>query len=118
MLYKHYYYKHHSCGFFRSSVYFYRINLLKCNIRFSKLINIFALNVIKKNISTIFTKNTKKIQDKKIGLVNLDENVTMKTKIKYQTNIKDNIEKIETKYYRNKILAIEILKKYLDPMLN
>ena len=41
----------------------------------------------------------------------------MRIKIKQQINKKHNIKKMETNFYRNKILDKQYLKIYLDSML-
>ena len=42
----------------------------------------------------------------------------MKTKIKYQIRKKYIMKKIEKNYYKNKMIDIQIIKNYSDPMLN
>ena len=42
----------------------------------------------------------------------------MKTKINYKINESYNMKKIETDFYKNKLIDIKTINNYADPMLN
>ena len=77
------------------------------------------LFAILKKVLIIFITNRENVNSVILKEV---EDVTMKTKIKYQCNKKYNMKKIETNFYRNKMTTAkkeaQIIKNYKDPMLN
>ena len=68
---------------------------------------------LEKHTEDFFKKNNQKV---KFVIAKEAQNVTMKTKIKYQINKKFIMKKRETNYYKNK-KNIHLLKNYLETML-
>ena len=79
------------------------------------MIERFALIVIQKKLLKFFTTN---IRNVKFVIVIEVQNVFMKTKINYQVKENYIMTKLEKDYYKNKMIDIQILKNYIDPMLN
>ena len=71
-----------------------------------------------KKVLIIFTTNIENVNSVILKEVH---DVTMKTKIKYQINIKYIMKKIEINFYRNKMIIAkkeaQIIKTWLNPMM-